>query len=328
MAEHIHVPDEWKQVSPESLKGTIMVIGRSDSGKTTFACYLFEELCRYHERVGFLDCDMGQSTLGLPTTMTLALSTPGDDTLARPRGKILPLGLSPSGLNPSGESLGAKPLRRASVSEATFPPRGEVVSYFVGSTSPRGNMLPTVIGAYKLQRKAQELGAEAIVVDTTGLVDRAAGGGALKQWKVELLEPSALIGIERGAELEHILWPWRWDKRVRVFELPVCKSVTEKARVDRIAYRESQFRSYFEHAHMLMVPIGAVVVFEIEKMTGSRLLALQNQQGFALALGVAKAYDRDTRTLAVITPLPSLEGVSSIRFGSLNLDPATGQEIR
>jgi len=309
MAEHIHVPDEWKQVSPESLKGTIMVIGRSDSGKTTFACYLFEELCRYHERVGFLDCDMGQSTLGLPTTMTLALSTPGDDTLARPRGKILPL-------------------RRASVSEATFPPRGEVVSYFVGSTSPRGNMLPTVIGAYKLQRKAQELGAEAIVVDTTGLVDRAAGGGALKQWKVELLEPSALIGIERGAELEHILWPWRWDKRVRVFELPVCKSVTEKARVDRIAYRESQFRSYFEHAHMLMVPIGAVVAFEIEKMTGSRLLALQNQQGFALALGVAKAYDRDTRTLAVITPLPSLEGVSSIRFGSLNLDPATGQEIR
>jgi len=309
MAEHIHVPDEWKQVSPESLKGTIMVIGRSDSGKTTFACYLFEELCRYHERVGFLDCDMGQSTLGLPTTMTLALSAPGDDTLARPRGKILPL-------------------RRASVSEATFPPRGEVVSYFVGSTSPRGNMLPTVIGAYKLQRKAQELDAEAIVVDTTGLVDRAAGGGALKQWKVELLEPSVLIGIERGAELEHILWPWRWDKRVRVFELPVCKSVTEKARVDRIAYRESQFRSYFEHAHMLMVPIGAVVAFEIEKMTGSRLLALQNQEGFALALGVAKAYDRETQTLAVITPLPSLEGVSSIRFGSLKLDPATGQEIR
>jgi len=289
MAEHIHVPDEWKRVRPESLKGTIMVIGQSDSGKTTFACYLFKELCRHHGRVGFLDCDMGQSTLGLPTTMTLALSAPG---------------------------------------EATFPPRGEVVSYFVGSTSPRGNMLPTVIGSYKLQMRALELGAEAIVVDTTGLVDRAAGGGALKQWKIELLEPSVLVGIERGAELEHILWPWRWDKRVRVFELPVCERVTEKARTDRIAYRESRFQSYFERAHTLMVPIGPVVAFEIDKMTGNRLLALQDQQGFALALGVAKAYDRDTRTLAVVTPLPSLEGVSSIRFGSLKLDPATGQEIR
>jgi len=41
--------------------------------------------------------------------------------------------------------------------------------------------LPTVIGAHKLQQKAQELGAEAIVVDTTGLVSREAGGGALKQ---------------------------------------------------------------------------------------------------------------------------------------------------
>ena len=289
MAEHIHVPDEWKRVRPESLKGTIMVIGRSDSGKTTFARYLFQELCRHHKRVGFLDCDMGQSTLGPPTTMTLALSAPG---------------------------------------EGTFPPRGEVVSYFVGSTSPRGHMLPTIIGAYKLQRKAQELGAEAIVVDTTGLVDRAAGGGELKQWKIELLKPSVLIGIERGAELEHILWPWRWDKRVRVFELPVCEYVTEKARVDRIAYRESRFRSHFERAHTLMVPIGQVVVFGIDKMTGNRLLALQDQQGFALALGVAKAYDRNTWTLAVITPLPSLEGVSSIRFGSLKLDPATGQEIR
>ncbi|HID86175.1 MAG TPA: hypothetical protein EYP55_02220, partial [Anaerolineae bacterium] len=190
MAEHIYVPDEWKQIRPESLEGTIMIIGQSDSGKTTFARYLFQELCRHHDRVGFLDCDVGQSTLGLPTTMTLALSAPGDPT---------------------------------------FPPRGERVSYFVGSTSPRGHMLPTVIGAHKLQRKAQELGAEAIVVDTTGLVDRAAGGGVLKQWKVELLEPSVLVGIERGAELEHILWPWRWDRRVRVFELAVCEHVAKRA---------------------------------------------------------------------------------------------------
>lgn len=287
-SSNISFPREWERINPESLEGTIMVIGESDSGKTTFARYLFLQLCRCHNSVAFLDCDVGQSTLGLPTTMNLALS--------------------------SGE-------------RSVFPPKGETLSYFVGSTSPRGHMLPTVIGAHKLQKKAQELGAEAIVVDTTGLVSRAAGGGALKQWKIELLKPSVLVGLERGAELEHILWPWRWDKRVRVYDLPVSEHVIEKTRTERITHREKRFLSYFQKAHALRVAFREVVVFRIEMMAGGRLLAFQDDQGFAMALGVARAYDRNGQELAVSTPLPSPEGVSSIRFGSLKLDPATGQEL-
>lgn len=284
----ISIPREWERIKLESLKGTIVVIGESDTGKTTFARYLFLQLCRCHSRVAFLDCDVGQSTLGLPTTMNLALS-------------------------------GSQP--------SLFPPTGETLSYFVGSTSPRGHMLPTVIGAYRLQRKAQELGAEAIVVDTTGLVSREAGGGALKQWKIELLEPSALVGLARGPELEHILWPWRWDKRVRVYDLPVSEYVVEKARARRITNREEKFLRYFQTAHTLTVPFRQVVVFGIEMMAGGRLLAFQDDQGFAMALGVANAYERRGQELVVTTPLPSLEGVSNIRFGSLKLDPTTGQEL-
>ncbi|MGA9350697.1 MAG: polynucleotide 5'-hydroxyl-kinase [Anaerolineae bacterium] len=293
----ITFPREWERINPESLKGTIMVIGESDTGKTTFARYLFLQLCRCHicpeqgrrGRVAFLDCDVGQSTLGLPTTLNLALS-------------------------------GSEP--------SAFPPEGDTLSYFVGATSPRGHMLPTVIGARKLQKKAQELGAEVIVVDTTGLVSRLAGGGALKQWKVELLEPSVLVGLERGAELEHILWPWRWDKRVRVYDLPVSEYVNEKTRTERITHREERFRSYFQKAHTLRVPFRDVVVFGIEMMAGGRLLTFQDDEGFAMALGVARAYDRKGQELTASTPLPSLEGVSSIRFGSLKLDPTTGQELK
>ncbi len=284
----INLPREWERIRPEALQGTIMVIGESDTGKTTLARYLFLQLCRCHSRVAFLDCDVGQSTLGLPTTMNLALS--GGDWSA-------------------------------------FPPQGDRFSYFVGATSPRGHMLPTVIGAGKLQQKAQELGAEAIVVDTTGLVSREAGGGALKQWKIELLEPWVLVGLARGPELEHILWPWRWDKRVRVYDLPVSEYVNEKPRTKRITNREEKFRRYFQMAHTLTVPFRQVVVFGIEMMAAGRLLAFQDDQGFAVALGVAKAYDRKGQELIVTTPLPSLEGVSSIRFGSLKLDPTTGQEL-
>ncbi|MFQ5812633.1 MAG: hypothetical protein ACE5I2_05515, partial [Anaerolineae bacterium] len=147
------------------------------------------------------------------------------------------------------------------------------------------------------------------------------------QWKIELLQPSVLVGLARGPELEHILWPWRWDKRVRVYDLPVSEHVTEKTRPERIAHREERFRSHFQKAHTLRVPFREVVVFGIEMMAGGRLLAFQDDEGFAVALGVARVYDRKGRELTVTTPLPSLEGVSSIRFGSLKLDPMTGQEL-
>jgi polynucleotide 5'-hydroxyl-kinase GRC3/NOL9 len=266
-----------------------MVIGKSDTGKTTLARYLFHQLCHHYGKVGFLDCDVGQSTLGLPTTMTLTLS--------------------------------------ATAEEPNFPPQGEALSYFIGSTSPRGHMLPTVVGARKLQAKAQEMGAEAIVVDTTGLVDRAAGGGALKHWKIELLQPSALVSLARGPELEHILWPWRRDRRVRVHELRVSKHVRERGRETRIRYREERFHNYFGKAKLLKVSIRSTVVFGIEQMSRGRILAFQDERGFALALGVAQKYEKSSQTLAVRTPLTSMEGVSSIRFGALKLDPATGQEL-
>ena len=285
----IHIPQEWQRFDPALLKGTVMVIGRSDTGKTTLARYLFHQLCRHYGKVGFLDCDVGQSTLGLPTTMTMALS--------------------------------------ATAEESNSPPRGEAFSYFIGSTSPRGHMLPTVVGARKLQMKAQEMGVEAIVVDTTGLVDRAAGGGALKHWKIELLQPLALVSLARGSELEHILWPWRRDRRVRVHELRVSKHVQERDRETRVRYREKRFRNYFSEAGNLKVSLRNTVVFGIEEMSRGRVLAFQDEEGFTLALGVAQEYERSSQTLVIRTPLASMEGVSSIRFGTLRLDPGTGQEF-
>jgi polynucleotide 5'-hydroxyl-kinase GRC3/NOL9 len=284
----IHIPQEWQRIDPASLKDTVMIIGRSDTGKTTFARYLYHQLCRYYSKVGFLDCDVGQSTIGLPTTMTLALSTTAE--------------------------------------ESNFPPRCGEFSYFIGSTSPRGHMLPTVVGVRKLQIKAQEMGAGVIVVDTTGLVDRASGGGSLKHWKIELLRPSALVSLARGPELEHILWPWRRDRRVRVHELRVSKHVKERSRETRIRYREERFHNYFGKAGTLKVPIRSTIVFGIEEMSRGRVLAFQDEEGFALALGVAQEYDRNSQTVAVRTPLISMEGISSIRFGTLRLDPTTGQE--
>jgi len=286
--DSIYVPPQWERVDITALRGTIMIIGAPDTGKSTFARYLFQHLLQRYPRVGFLDCDVGQSSLGLPTTMNLVLATSGTPD---------------------------------------EPAVNEKLSYFVGATSPRGHMLPVVVGAHKLQRRAQQWGVAALVVDTTGLVDRMAGGGALKQWKIEILEPSTIFAFARGMELEHILWPRRRDPRVRVIELPVPKAVRERSRERRISYRVEKWQKYFSQAATIELPLQRVTVFGLEAMAPGRLLALQDVDGFALGLGVVWRYDSSAQMLTVRTPLPSLEGVSSLRLGSLRLDPATGREM-
>ena len=285
----LSIPPAWRGLDLAGLRGTLMILGETDSGKTTFARHLFLELCRLGRRVAYLDGDVGQSTLGLPATMTVALCGQDD----RP----------------------------------TFPPVGPRAVFFVGAVSPRGHMLPMIVGAHKLQTWACGQGAEVIVMDTTGMIDPAVGGGALKQWKIELLQPTTLFALARGAELEHILWPLRRRRDLRVREFRVAREVREKVRQVRIANRTERFRRYFADAGLLSVPLNRLPVVGLGGTARSRLLAFQDEAGFALELGVVERLDAGARTLSVRTPLSSLDGVASLRMGDMRLDPASGQQL-
>jgi polynucleotide 5'-hydroxyl-kinase GRC3/NOL9 len=69
------VLSEWKDLA-EELKaqgaGIVYVLGAPDQGKTTFCRFLVQELSA-DTLTGFLDCDTGQSTIGPPATVGLAL---------------------------------------------------------------------------------------------------------------------------------------------------------------------------------------------------------------------------------------------------------------
>jgi len=288
-APHIEIPPAWERITLHSLSGVILVVGAPDTGKSTFARYLYRRLYEVHERVAFVDGDMGQATLGPPATMTLALGEPGDET---------------------------------------FPPAGPRYRAFVGAVSPRGHMLPTLVGAYKLVQKAREEGATAVVFDTTGLVDPAHGGGELKRAKVELLRPTAVIGIQRRSELEHLLVPLRRSRRTRVVDLPASWTARRREVPIRQEYRTTRFRRTFEGAHTLEVMWQHLAVFPAPVFTPHRLLALEDSAGFTLALGIVTASDPARSTIALYTPLPSLAGVDAIRLGDLALDPHTFRETR
>jgi polynucleotide 5'-hydroxyl-kinase GRC3/NOL9 len=187
--------------------------------------------------------------------------------------------------------------------------------FFVGAVTPRGHMLPTVIGAHRLQQKALLAGAQAVVVDTTGLVERSQGGKALKQWKIELLAPGMVIGLQRRGELEPILWPLRRDRRLRCVELAVSLHAVERSRQVRVARRHARLARYLEPAQPLLVPLGQMAVYNLEQLAKGALLAFQDQEGFVLGLGVVAQMEGQGRTIVARTPLPDLGGVASIRFG-------------
>jgi polynucleotide 5'-hydroxyl-kinase GRC3/NOL9 len=280
--DDIIVSPQWQQLSVEELRGTLLIIGASDTGKSSLARYLFQRLARSGTPTAYLDADMGQSTLWLPTTLNLASTHDADDS--------------------------------------AFPPRDNRVSFFVGSTSPRGHMLPTLVGARRLQQEAHSRGVQAVVVDTTGLVDPSQGGKALKQWKIELLAPTMVIGLQRRRELEPILWPLRRDARVRTLELPVSTHVHQRTREERVAHRHTRFANYFAGAGSMVVNVRQMAVYDVERMSPGALLAFQDGQGLTLELGVAQEIDRRRGTVTIRTPLPAAEQAASVRFGDARWD--------
>ncbi len=67
----LHLPAPWKKTTQKILeaKGLVLIIGQTDSGKTTFAHSLIKEARKANLKAGLVDSDIGQSTLGPPGTV-------------------------------------------------------------------------------------------------------------------------------------------------------------------------------------------------------------------------------------------------------------------
>lgn len=345
---------EWQE-EVERLAGArsvTMVLGGVDTGKTTLARYLIESLVSRGRRAALLDCDVGQSTLGPPTTIGLAIySEPSD-------------------------------LKK---------PSHPVHLQFVGSTSPVGHLLPMIVGAKRALEMALESGAECVIIDTTGLISGPIAL-ELKRRKIELLRPDYLIALEQGDELEPLLAPYRGCRELKVRRIRVSPQVSTRSAAARRDYRRRLFADYFARARRQAFRIDQVALFgtwlgqgrrlsakdlsllarliearavyaetsldvlhvitssrpaplalykardyfgvravrtlPVESF-GSRLVSL-NDAREALALGIIEsiswAEPEQAPALNIVTPLGDLSRADRIHFGSLRLLP-TGEEL-
>ncbi len=288
--QEMDVPQAWQQLNLGRLRGPVLVIGAPDVGKSVFAQYLYRRLSAASRHVAYLDGDPGQSTLGPPTTMTVTIGAINDDE--------------------------------------TFPPSDQCWRSFVGATSPRGHMLPLVVGAARLVQAAHRAGAEIIIYDTCGLVDPAHGGMALKLAKIDLLQPVWIYAIQSQGELESLLTPLRRRRRLRLVELRPSPAVRSRDVATRQAHRAAQFARYFTAARPLKVVWPRLAVFPGPRFPLNRLVALEDERSLTLGLGLVKDSDRQTRQVTLHTPLTSLAEVDALRLGDLTLDPETFREQR
>jgi len=282
----IYSDPRWDQIPISDLNGILMIIGDTDTGKTTFARYLFKRLTFENPGMAiyFLDGDPGQSYLGPPTTITLT-----------------------NNLNITNQSHHPNLTRR----------------YFIGSISPRGHMLQMIIGTSKLIKTIPNLEKSIVIHDTTGFVNPALGGFALKSGMIDLLQPSTLFVFQSANELAKLVFPYKLSGRVKLVELSVSGCISRRDRENRKNYRQRQYQDYFSKVYQYELAWDKTATFPFPDLEIYKLIAFEDQFGFTLDLGIIKTIDRSRMVINVISPISSLDRVNALRIGDVSLNPET-----
>jgi polynucleotide 5'-hydroxyl-kinase GRC3/NOL9 len=239
----------------------VLVLGASDTGKTSLVAALATALVA-DGPVGVVDADLGQSEIGPPTTIGLGLV----------RG----------------------PIERLAAAEIAG-------LYFVGATSPRGHLLPTVLGTRRLTERALALGVDRVIVDTSGFV-QGEPGRQLKQAKIDLVAPDLVVCLQRDGECEPILRPYAEGRAPAILRLGVAPAVRRRAPEERRQHRERAMQAYFAGARRVTLDLGHVVLRAPALYAGAPLSLRETEAVAALLDDAVLWAERRGRELAVVTP--------------------------
>ena len=201
---------EWLTIAQRILKQkeTVMVLGKTDSGKTSTVCLFTQYLVRRNRKVAVIDGDIGQSTLGPPGTVNMG---------------ILEFQNLKTGMNPITHTV------------------------FIGATSPERCIQKCIDGLGKLNKIGQQSIADAVLIDTTGLISGNLGI-ILKRGLIERIKPTILMAIQFAEELEPILKSVENQASINIFRLKPCQNIHQKKWLERKVRRKKQFSAYFEKA--------------------------------------------------------------------------------
>jgi polynucleotide 5'-hydroxyl-kinase GRC3/NOL9 len=289
-------PEEWHALldALEKEKGIAIILGATDTGKSTLAKFLIFNLCKRGLIVGLVDADIGQSFLGPPTTIDFAVFK------SDPNWELV---LSPPDI------------------------------FFVGSTTPEGYFPIHLKGTKRMADKAHSSGADVIIVDTTGFILGEAGK-ELKRRKIDLLSPKFLIALQKSNEIEPLLEFYQETPLYKIIRLPLSPQVKPRTMEERRFNRTNKFQEYFKHSmtHELTIenvliegevldPNGDILPLDWALKINGLLIGLKDSNDETLALGLIKNYFEEKKILRVSTPFREMERVKTIQLSSLKVIP-------
>jgi len=199
-------------------KAVILILGDVDTGKSGITLYLANRLKLLGKRVAVVDTDIGQSDIGPPGTI--------------------------------GLSLVEKPVTSYSDLPLTD-------AFFVGDKTPIGHLLPMIVGTKAMVERAFEIGAEIVLVNTTGMIY---GGPAfaLKTYKIGVVKPNLILALERENELEHIIKPFEKMFRIRKLSVPSC--IRRKKRTERLGFRRLKFTQFLTGMRQIRLNLDKITL--------------------------------------------------------------------
>ena len=263
-------------------RGVVMLIGGSDTGKTSFARRLLRAAVAAGRTAAYVDADVDKATTGPPACAALHWVRSMEE---------------------------ADDLRTADALQ------------FVGSTKPDAVVLQHVVATAKLVDIARPE-VDLVIMDTTGTISGVIGQ-TLKYHKMELCRPDAVVGLQRGAELEPMVGMLRRFFSADVEVAQIDPDVTTPSPEDRRAARTEAFTRAF--ADPLQRWRVRPTVFAPTLPAGldltrldQVLVGVMDGEGHCLGLGVLEHEDEVLRVLT-----NSGEGMRGLRLGSLRLDPET-----
>jgi polynucleotide 5'-hydroxyl-kinase GRC3/NOL9 len=265
-------------------RGVHVLVGGMDSGKSTLARRIASAGVAEGLVVGVLDADVGQSSVGPPTTVGLRLCRTEAD-------------LAPESLQQADELA------------------------FVGSISPQGHLLPLVTGARILLDRAREQGAELVVVDTTGQVS-GVYAQLLKFHKIGVLQPEMVVGLARGEELEPLLGVIRRFYATEVVTLPIHNEALPASVEKRAQDREESMRAYFTEPLQKWRVKPTVFVpalpdlFDISTLDRI-VVGLSDGKGSCMGIGYLEYLEED-QGLRLVSPVA--EAPKALILGSVRLE--------
>lgn len=211
----------------------MLVLGETDAGKTTLVTQLANALLATGHGVAIVDADPGQSEIGPPATIGL--------------GRV------------------ARPLARPA--EATL-----LALHFTGVTSAAANTLGTVVGVARMVERARAEGFAHVLVDTSGLVTGELGR-ALKQAKIALARPDAVVALQRASECEHVVRPYERAHPPMLLRLPALGVPRSRSQAERRQRRRSALARYLAGARRATLALDRVALRAPPLLLGTPLTA-------------------------------------------------------